>query len=139
MHTSKIVFLLNDDVRTVRVKYDPDDLSTELFKTFDQSIKVDDMVVVESGTRHNMTTAKVVAVDEEVNFDGHHEIRWVVGKIDVPSYQHTLAEEEKAVSVVQAAERRRKKAALRETMIKDHENSIKQLELANYKEEEKDG
>lgn len=133
MDNSRIVFLINDQVRAIKAKYE-DNGPAEMFKTFDATLAVGDLAVVQSGTRHMMTVVKVTEVDVDVNFDGATAIQWVVQKIDTPAFDAILAQEGQAISAVQAAELRRKKEELRRTMFKDHEASIASLALANHGE-----
>lgn len=131
MDNSRIVFLINDAVRAVRGKYEENG-NAEVFKTFDQTLAVDDLAVVQSGTRHGMTVVKITDVDVDVNFDTTTPIHWVVQKIDKPAFTNILEQEGAAISAVQAAELRRKKAELRATMFKDHEESIEALALTKH-------
>jgi len=131
MDNSRIVFLINDTVRAVLAQYEEHG-KNEMFKTFDQSLKVGDMAVVQSGTRFGMTTVKITQVDVDVNFDSTTPIQWVVQAVDKPAFDAILAQEAQAISAVQAAELRRKKEELRATMFKDHEASIKALSLSNH-------
>lgn len=131
MDNSRIVFLINDTVRAVMAKYE-DGAAAEMFKTFDPTLAVGDLAVVESTTRHNMTVVKVTAVEVDVNFDASTPLKWIVQKIDKPAFDVVLAQEGQAVAAVQAAELRRKKEELRRTMFKDHEASISALALANH-------
>lgn len=130
MHSSNIVFLINDDIRAIRGQYDQGE-KPSLFKTLDQTIAVGDMVVVQSGTRFNMTVVKVTEVDVDLDYDANAEVKWVVQKIDTVGFDATIERENEAIAAVQAAERRRKKAELRQTMFKDHEETINHLALAN--------
>jgi len=129
MDNSKIVFLINDQARAIHAKYDPDVDVIETFKTLDPTIAVDDIVVVESGTRHNMTVVKVLAVDVDVDFDAQSPVKWVVARIDQVEFDETVEREAKAVAAVNAVELRRKKAKLREKMFDDNEDEIKALML----------
>lgn len=130
MDNSKIVFLINDQARAIEAKYE-DGSNSDVFKTLDASIRVDDMVVVQSGTRLNMTVAKVTAVDVDVNFDSTTPIKWIVQRVNKPQFDAVLASEAEAISAVQAAELRRKKAELRKNMFADHEDSIAKLSLTD--------
>lgn len=92
MDASKIVFLINDQVKLIRVSYEPHneslgnvpkeanaylkerlvpeaDSKKYLFKTLIQDLAVGDYVVVETGTRHGMTVCKVLEIDLDVDFD----------------------------------------------------------------------
>ena len=130
MDNSKIVFLINDNARAIEAKYEEVG-PTEVFKTMDPSISVGDMAVVQSGTRHGMTVVKVTAVDVDVNFDNTAPIKWLVQKINKPAFDQILVKEGEAISAVQAAELRRKKAELRKNMFADHEESISRLALTS--------
>lgn len=130
MHNSKIVFLINDSVRAIRAKYE-DAGSPEVFKTFDDTLKVGDLAVVQSGTRHMMTVVKVTEINVDVDFDSTAAIQWVVQKIDSEAFATVLEQESQAIAAVQAAELRRKKADLRRTMFADHEESIAALALSS--------
>ena len=72
MNDSMTLFLVNRDCRGILVSYEPVERgvkpNTNLCKTLDQSIKCDDMVVVETDTRHGMTVGKVEDVDIEPDF-----------------------------------------------------------------------
>jgi len=131
MDNSRIVFLINDTVRAVMAKYEETG-QPEMFKTFDPTIAVGDLSVVESTTRYNMTVVKVVAVDVDVNFDATAPIKWIVQKVDGPAFGEVLKQEGAAISAVQQAELRRKKEELRKTMFKDHEASIAALALTSH-------
>ena len=133
MDNSKIVFLINDSARAIEAKYEEGGV-TETFKTMDQSIAIGDMAVVQSGTRHGMTVVKVTSVDVDVNFDNAVSIKWVVQKINKPAFDQILDKEGEAISAVQAAELRRKKAELRKNMFADHEESISRLALTSRDE-----
>lgn len=128
MDNSKIVFLINDQARCMEAIYEVNG-NAEVFKTLDPTISEGDLVVVQSGTRHNMTVAKVTRADVDVNFDSTAPIKWIVQRIDGKAFDQILASEGEAVAAVQAAELRRKKAELRKTMFADHEDSIAKLAL----------
>ncbi len=134
MDNSKIVFLINDQARAIMGTYE-DGQAPEMFKTLDPSIAVNDLVVVQSGTRHKMTVVKVTAVDVDVNFDNPAALKWIVQRINAPAFADILAQEEQAISAVQQAELRRKKAELRKTMFADHEESIARLALTSRAED----
>jgi hypothetical protein len=131
MHPSTILFLINDDIRAVSGKYEEHGRA-ETFKTMDQTLKVGDLAVVQSGTRHGMTVVEITAVDLDLNYDGNEEVKWVVQKIDKPGFNKTLELEREAITAVQSAERRRKREELRKTMFADHEATINALALANH-------
>ena len=136
MDNSKIVFLINDSVTAVRAKYeDGNDTKTYTFKSFDSSVEVDDLAIVQSNTRHGYTVVKITEVNVDVDFDSPTELKWLVQKIDLAGFKQMLAQEAEAVSAVQQAELRRKKEELRRTMFKDHEERIASLAIAHHGEE----
>lgn len=131
MKQSLIVFLINDSVRAIKGRYE-DGGSETVFKTLDQDIKVDDFVVVQSGTRHGMTVVKVTGVDIDVDLESNIDMLWVVQKIDTPSFSVTLEQEQKAIAAVNAAEKARKRDELRKSLFANHEATISALEIANH-------
>lgn len=130
---SVIVLLINDDARAVRAEYEPDG-STSILKTLDPSIKVGDMVVVESGTRHFQTVAKITDIDIDINYDTQRDVKWVIQKIDTDRFAELRKQEEAAIAAVHSAERRRKKEELRNSLFADHQDKIQALELAKTEE-----
>lgn len=134
MNNSTIVFLINDDVRAIKVQYEPDGPTT-LFKTFDPAIKVDDFVVVQSGTRHMITTGKVVAVDADFDIDTSIKMDWIVGRIDMYAHEDTIRQENAAIAAVQSAEKKRKRDELRKTVLAGADDAIKALTLANHSDD----
>lgn len=136
MHPSRIVFLINDAVTAVKAKYD--DTATErevVFKTMLENVAVGDLLVVQAGTRLGFTTVKVTEIDVEPDLTDNTEIRWAIQKVDMKAAEEFLAEEKEAIATVQAAERKRKKAELRATMLGGHEDMVNQLKLASPIEE----
>lgn len=134
MNNSTILFLVNDDIRAIACEYDEGG-SLTVFKTFDQSIKVDDMVAVQTDTRHGMTVVKVKEVDVDIDFDNSPKIKWAVQRIDTEGFESVLAKEGEIIAAVQTAEKKRKRAELRKSLLADHENEINRLALVNHKDE----
>lgn len=101
MNPSLSSFLVEAACRAIRVEYDPDWKNNNtticrLYKTLDPNVKVDDLVVVPTGTRHGFTVVKVVEVDFTINYTGNDEYRWIVGPVDKAAYD-ALLEADKAV------------------------------------------
>lgn len=130
MDNSRIVFLINDTARAIMATYE-DNGTAEMFKTLDADIRVGDLVAVQSTTRHKVTICKVTEVDVDVNFDGTTPLKWIISRVDMDAFDQILAGEAQAVSVVQAAELKRKKEELRKTMFANHEDSISALALTS--------
>lgn len=108
--------LVNKDVRPVRVQYDPDvpkhNDPHRLFKTLDANLKVDDMVVVKTSTRHGYTVAKVIEIGFRVNFDSPQDYDWIVGKVDLTSFEEMVKQEKVVIERIGDAEENRKRAEL---------------------------
>ena len=85
MDNSKIVFLINDQARAVMGTYEPG-AAPEIFKTLDGSLKVNDLAVVQTTTRHGMTVVKITEVGIEVDLDSTVPLKWLVQKIDMDRF-----------------------------------------------------
>ena len=130
MNPSAIVLLINDSARAVMAIYEQGG-SPALFKTMDQTIGVDDLVVVQTNTRHGMTIAKVTEVDVDIDFDSVSDIKWIVQRVDAKGFATVLEQEKDAVAAVNAADRRRKKEQLRASLFADHKDRIDALAISN--------
>lgn len=127
MDDSKILFVINDSARAIEAIYEPG-AKAERFKTLDPSIKVGDMAVVQSGTRHGMTVVQVTATDLDVDFDGPKYL-WIIQKIDKEGFQGILDKEGEAMTAVKQAELRKKREELRKAMFAGNEQLIDGLAL----------
>lgn len=135
MHSSRIIFVMNDDVRQIEVQYEPGGRSYS-YKTMDQTIQVDDIVVIPTDTRHNYTCGKVTEVDTEVDMMASGELKWIIDKVDIRHHEQ-LAEQEKVMAQrAQDAQRRKQKAELRKTLMADQPELFTGLAIANHSEEE---
>lgn len=111
MNLSAAVMLFEENgVRPVRVEYDPDNYKSTnpnvVFKTVDPTVAVGDIVVVESHTRHKLTTAKVIAIgfaDVPVDFENPQRWGWITQKVDVKAYEDILAGEKNLIGKVAEA------------------------------------
>ncbi|MBU6232436.1 hypothetical protein KGP36_07420, partial [Patescibacteria group bacterium] len=101
-----------------------------VFKTFDQSIKAGDIIIVSTTTRHGFTCAKVEETDVDVNFENTLDYRWIVGKVDQSTYQMILSQEEDAIAKVRAADLAKRKRELVDAILGDSASAFKQLPLA---------
>lgn len=134
MDPSKIVFLINDKVRLIRVSYDTLNTSGEKtshhnFKTLDQSLAVDDFVVVETNTRHGLTVCKVVEVDLDVDFDDGQPLKWAFQRVDSAAIELIRAQEGEAMKAAARAELKRKRDQLREGIFAEHSEMLTGLAL----------
>lgn len=131
MNYSTAIFLISDDVRAIMATYEAGDGAPRtMFKTLDQRIKVNDLVVVESGTRHKVTVCKVIEVDVEVDFDCPTKVEWVKGLVDTADADEIKRQEEDAINKIKSAEKRSKREELRAKLMADvGEDSIKSLPI----------
>lgn len=134
MNNSTIVLLINDNARAIKATYE-DGHAPGIFKTLDQTIAVDDLIVVETNTRHGMTVCKVTEVDVDVDFDATAEVKWIVHRIDASAYNDILEQEKDAIAAVHSAERRRKKEMLRDSLFADHQEKLKALSISHVTED----
>ncbi|HEY4355988.1 MAG TPA: hypothetical protein VGN16_09595 [Acidobacteriaceae bacterium] len=130
MNHSKTVFLINDQVRAVRGNYQQDG-TTAVFKTLDQTIKKDDLVVVQTGTRHGMTVIKIIEVDIDLDMDSPEKIEWVVQKVNQQAFSDLIANEDEMLAKVKKAELRKKRGDLADALFKDDMEAMKALPIAH--------
>lgn len=123
MNNSTLIFLVNKKARAIACVYDPDNHKAgketpKIWKTLDPTITVDDYVVIPTGTRHNMTCVKVIAVDVQLDIDTTEQIGWIVDRVDHSKLQKLEADEAALISAVHNAERLEREDRLRETLMK---------------------
>lgn len=120
MNYSTAILVMNTDARCVKVIYEPDTEHTkqtrEMFKTFDKTLKVDDFVVVPTGTRFNLTVCKIVAVDVDDWMDTNKELGWVVGRVDMADANKVKAWEATAIEGLKDAEKRKRRREMQQSM-----------------------
>ena len=131
MHESRYVFLINPDVRAIEGVYQ-DGQSPTTFKTVDKTIRKDDLIVVPTDPKHRVgfTTVRVTAVDVDIDPEGSSEVKWVAGKIDEGAYKATLKLEEDALSLIRAAEMRKKREELSKKLLDHHAAAILESPMA---------
>ena len=142
MNYSTAVFLVNDKVRAIAVTYEADGYDADgrpttikaaaryTFKTFDQSIKKGDLVIVPTNTRHKFTICKVVEADLEIDFDADTELKWIAGVFEQDGYQRTLEQEAVMLEAIKSAEKNRKREELRKSLMADSESKLLALPIA---------
>lgn len=123
MNPSASVMLVEDSIRPCMVEYDPDNARNnsdhKFFKCLDPSIKVDDLVIVSTSTRHGMTVARVKKIgvaDVPVNFEGTDVWGWIIGPVPQEQYKKVLETERAIVGRVQEANTNKLKAELKSAM-----------------------
>lgn len=132
MNTSTAIFLINPNARAVSCIYEAEGSKQTpyIFKTLDQSIKVNDLVVVPTDTRHNLTVVKVVEVDVDLDIDTPHQIKWVIGKVDLATHNELLELEADALAKIKASQLRKKREQLAKDLLDDHRAAIQSLPIS---------
>ena len=128
---SLAVFLLSDEARMVDVAYEPYDKNISVdqitpdtpastqysFKTFDKELKKGDYVIIPTSTRWGCTIGRIEEVDVDVDFNSTHEYKWLLGKINQHEVDEILAQEQQMISTIKAANKRKAKEELRESIL----------------------
>ena len=131
MNYSTAVFLINKNARAVRATYESEPTAKRtLFKTFDPSIAVDDLVIVPTDTRHRFTVVKVTEVDVDLDFDTAENVQWIVGRIDLDNHSTRLAQEQAAIAAIKQAELKKKRDELSKALFADYSDNLKALPIA---------
>ena len=138
MNYSLAVLLLNDNCRAIKAIYDADPADEkmprakrELFKTFDPTVAVGDIVMVPSSTRHNVTAVKVVETDVEWDVHTSGDVKWIIGKVDQREFQKLKEMEEQAISAIKESEKTAARRKMKNEMLPHmDETAIKQIDLA---------
>lgn len=136
MNYSTVAFLCNDKTRAVKAQYEPGKQSYT-YKTLDPTIKVDDIVVVPTDTRHGFTCVKVTEVDCEAPLDENDRIeyRWIVGRVDIPAYESVLEQEKQVVDAVKKGRTEKRREELSENFLAGLNGDLKALPLYQYGKE----
>ncbi len=118
MNYSTVIFLLDDEIpiRAMRVSYEENGRKDTIKKTLDQDLKVEDFVLVETGTRYGATVCKIAAADVEVDLESDEEIGWIFAKADMEALENIKAMERSMINTVKEGEKKRKKEALKESL-----------------------
>lgn len=116
MNYSTAVLLINSKVRAIKGQYEEKG-EIVIFKTLDQSLKVNDFAVVESGTRWGITTVKVCEVDCDVDFDSSKQIGWVVSKVDMSGHDDIKKMEAAAIDLIKKGELRKRREDIRKNTL----------------------
>ena len=136
MNKSLQIFLVSDEATAVKVTYDKDE-QAYTFKTWKNlHLEVDDLVVVETSTRHGFTVCKITEVDVDIDFDLPHDFKWIVGKVDIDAFKVIKDQEKSMIDRISSAEKQRRRRQLREDLLADTDIDVKALPL--YSEDEPD-
>lgn len=137
MNTSLAVFLINENVRMISVKYEPEEHRVYHFKTMNQDIKKDDYVVIPTNTRHKMTVAQVEDVDVPFDMNSTHDFKWIIDVVDIAGHEQITKMEDEAKAAIRKAEMRKQRETLRQDLLADYEESLKELQMADYSNSQK--
>mgnify|MGYP007071568861 CR=1 FL=1 len=134
MNYSLAVFLINKNARAVRAIYEADapgnTVKRSLFKTFDPSLAVDDLVIVPTDTRHKFTVVKIVETDIDLDFDTTENVQWIVGRLDLANHATRLQQEQAAIAAIKQAELKKKRDELSKALFADYSENLKALPIA---------
>ena len=113
------VFLMEgSQARAIAVNFDPADKhNRELFKTFDQSIKVDDVVLFPTASRVGFSTGIVVETDVDFDLNTTKEVRWLAGVVDTKAHARLVEQDKELGSMIRKSELRRKRTEMREAVM----------------------
>lgn len=135
LNYSTALFLLNPKLRAIMCSYEaktdknPSPAMT-MFKTFDETIAVDDLVIVPSSTRHHRTIVRVAAIDVEVDFDSQTQVDWIVGKYDSSVYEKLVRDEAAAIGIMKNAEAKARRDEIIDKVAAFKSEELKKLPIA---------
>lgn len=118
MNPKTAIFIVNPDVRAMRVLYE-NDQSPKIVKTLNKDIKVDDLVIIQTGTRFGFTAVKVVETDIVINMNGTADMAWVHQIVDKKIYDNLAEQEAKIIGVVASADMRRQRQEMAKDLVAD--------------------
>ena len=87
-------------------------------------------------TRHKMTVCKVVEVDVDIDLETSAQIAWVIGPVDLTTFQNMQAMETTAIETIKSAEKNRRREELRKSLMADSEQRLKALPIAAISNEQ---
>jgi len=142
MNYTTAVMLINPNIRAIRTTYEKDICDAQgkvvnarprvIYKTLDTSIKLGDLVIVPTSTRHGTTAVLVDGVDVEVDFESETAIGWIIDKVDATNHTLVLAEEGKWIEQLKASEKRAKREEIKKKMFDMYaDTGIDKLPIAN--------
>lgn len=144
MNNTRAIFLINDNVRAWLCSYEdegekPIDKQTlTMFKTFDQTLKEKDYVVVPTDTRHKMTVVRLEKLVDSLDVDikDPKNLDWIIGRVEKADYNYIKAQEEKALQVIKSAQKRKEREELRKAIEADCGVDLKLLSVATPSSDE---
>lgn len=147
MNYSTAVFLINPNLRAIKVSYQPkpnerdeffgfeenghEKKHVKIFKSLDPNIKKDDLVVIPTQTRYGLTVGKVTEVDVPVDYDSAEEVKWVVSRVDKTTYDQIVTDEAQYIQEMRMAEERAKREELKAKLLKANVDKLLLLPIAS--------
>lgn len=136
MNYSTAIFLVNPDVRAIKVSYERDVNGKGVtpfitFKSLDPEIGVGDFVVIPTSTRHMMTVARVEQIEDDVDFDSTTQLDWIISRVDTEAHGAVVKAEGAAIEQIKSAEKRAKREELAAKLMADNPDIQKLRNLAD--------
>lgn len=123
MNINTALFLFRKDVRAHACEYqtleENSSRNLKVFKTFDPSLKVGDIVCVPTETRVGFTAVRIVEADVTIDLDTKKPMPWIAGIINTGAFEKLKADEQgflaKMRKVQESAEREKLRSAMMQT------------------------
>lgn len=139
MNYSSAVMLINENIRAVSVSFKQDSngdpVQCYTYKTLDKTIKKGDFVVVPTKDKnYYMTVCRVEDVDVDIDFESNIELKWIHDKVDLVAINAIMAEEQKWITQLKLAEKRKKREDIKKNMLDmyaDEDFKVDALPIAN--------
>jgi hypothetical protein len=128
MNKSLAILIANDSARLVPCRFGPKG-DVYWYKTLDPSIKVDDLVIVQTDNRYSVAVVidlPAAVIDPTV--DNGIVYKWIVAKFDDTAFKLLLAQEQKILDTILNAQLRKKRREIR-AEIMDGDEELKALPL----------
>lgn len=138
MHPSRMIFAISDTVQCVEVQYDPENGPSKTeHKTLIPDLAVDDMVVVQTRSRHKMTIGKVTRLNIEPDLDSSQEMLWAYSKVDAAAIGDLHQQEDDAIETIKKLERMKKRRELRDEWMAGNGEELKALPIYSVQDKPK--
>lgn len=129
-YTNAILLIAPQKVKAIRVSYDDNNKNTQTIKkTIILDLKVDDLVIVQTATRHNYTVAKVVDTKVVVDPNSDEKLGWIVQRVDLEEFSRIDEMEKFAINRIIDGETKRKTEEIRSLIMEVAGDDIKQLPI----------
>jgi hypothetical protein len=120
MNYTTAICLISDDVRGIAVSYElpVEGVETKLytFKSLDKTIRVGNLVIIPTDTRHGFTVVEVQEIDVEIPIDSTLTYKWIAAVFSRVRYDTVLEEEAHIVSRIKSGHARKQRSDIRATL-----------------------